>query len=116
MKKFFGMLLLLLFSCNFNLAQETEIINPDGIYVPPKNKFMSFFSKKKTQAKEILNIQDMGYEGFLPNLEQEFQFKKESAMPSKKEYSDEKLEKEILIDAPFSDPLFLDVIIKQDSI
>lgn len=116
MKKFFLLIFCIILMpkayCTQNI--EDDIISPDGTIAPKRNVIQSFFHKKKKDIKTQLELPEYGYSGVLPNLEAEFEYKKENVVQSKKNYSNEEANGELMLDAPFSDPLFLDTIIKKD--
>lgn len=93
---------------------EQNIINPDGSYNQPiKKSFFDFFKRKKKQPAQ--NLEGKGYYGTLPDIEGDFEYKKETIQSApKKQYSEKDLKDGLLLDAPLDDPLFLDVIIKKD--
>lgn len=81
-----------------------------------KKKF-NFFNKKNN--KEENNEEQKGYYGSLPNVEREFQYKKQNSGTSSNQIDmkipqDDYINSENLKPAPFDDSLFLDVIIKQE--
>ncbi len=98
-------------------ADENTIINPDGSYNQQKkesvlNKIKSLFKKEKKSAD---NTQGKGYYGKLPDVEGDFDYKRETTQTAQpKQYSEKDLKDGLLLDAPLNDPLFLDVIIKKD--
>lgn len=117
MKKIAVVFLLLCFtllSTPMGVQAEQNIINPDGSYNQPvKKSFFDFFKKKKKQPEQ--NLEGKGYYGTLPDIEGDFEYKKETVQSTpNKQYSEKDLKDGLLLDAPLNDPLFLDVIIKKD--
>lgn len=80
-----------------------------------KTKSKSLFSKLSRQKNKEENPQ--GYFGSLPDVEADFEYKKQ-AMPSSSQIDmkipDENIEEENLKKAPFDDSLFLDMVIKKE--
>lgn len=98
--------------CVFS-QDNTTLINPDGtVNAPQKKSFFDFFKRKKKQP--VQNLEGKGYYGTLPDIEGDFEYKKESIKSAPKQYSEKDIKDGLLLDAPLDDPLFLDVIIKKD--
>ena len=119
MKKIF--LVIFIFFTLFNpqafCADNNAIINPNGTYNQPKkesiiSKISNFFKKDK---KPDVNLEGKGYYGTIPDINKDFEHKKEATQTiPQKQYSEKDLKDGLLLDAPLNDPLFLDVIIKKD--
>ena len=119
MKKIF--LVIFIFFTLFNpqafCADENTIIKPDGTYNQPKkesiiSKITNFFKRDK---KPDVNLEGKGYYGTIPDINKDFEHKKEATQTiPQKQYSEKDLKDGLLLDAPLNDPLFLDVIIKKD--
>lgn len=119
MKKIF--LVIFIFFTLFNsqafCADENAIINPNGTYNQPKkesiiSKISNFFKRDK---KSDINLEGKGYYGTIPDINKDFEHKKEATQTiPQKQYSEKDLKDGLLLDAPLNDPLFLDVIIKKD--
>ena len=119
MKKIFLIIFILIFTTipNAFCADNATLINPDGTYNQVRkesllDKIKSFFKRDK---KTEVNLEGKGYYGNLPNIGQDFEYKRETndTIP-KKQYSEQDLKDGLLLDAPLDDPLFLDVIIKTE--
>ncbi len=70
-----------------------------------------FFNKKND------NEPQQGYSGVLPNIEDDFKYKKQSTTTQKQDMiipEEKNIEEENLKQAPFNDALFLDVIVKKE--
>lgn len=83
----------------------------------PKDKFKFFKNfKKKKKNKDEVDIEQKGYYGTIPDLEQAFKYKQQEAMSAKekntKTFEDE--DEADFQEAPFDDPLFLDKVIKKE--
>ncbi len=119
MKKIF--LVIFIFFAFFNsqafCANDDTIINPNGTYNQPKkesivSKISNFFKRDK---KPDVNLEGKGYYGTIPDINKDFEHKKEATQTiPQKQYSEKDLKDGLLLDAPLNDPLFLDVIIKKD--
>ncbi len=110
--------ILITFNCHCVFcADESTIISPDGTYNQQKketiiDKITNIFKKKKKPATDV---QTKGYYGTLPNINGDFEYKRErSETLPQKQYSEKDLKDGLLLDAPLNDPLFLDVIIKKE--
>lgn len=101
--------------CAKNMTDITTDIgvNADETVLAPEKAFFTFLRKKKKEAKKALNIPENGYRGVLPDIEAEFEYKKETTTTSPKSYEKVEPYGGLLIDAPQDDPLFLDVIMKK---
>ena len=76
-------------------------------------KKWSFF--KKDKQEEI--TEESGYYGTLPNIEEDFKYKKQTSAPPKIEMqtpNEDNFKDENLKKAPFDDALFLDMVIKKE--
>lgn len=82
-----------------------------------KKGISGFFSKLTSDKPEEDGI-PKGYYGTLPNIEQDFKYKRQSApaptIPDARIPTEEDLKDDNLKPAPFDDSLFLDVIIKKE--
>lgn len=119
MKKFFGIILafiLLLGIISPCLADEAIIKKDGSLNMPTKKSFLDFFKKKKDKIKQTVQPeQNKGYYGILPDIEKDFEYKRETIQRiAPKQYSEKEIKDGFLLDAPLDDPLFLDVIIKKD--
>ena len=117
MKKIFIIIFIFFLSTHIVICADNAIINPDGTYNQPKkesfvSKISSFFKKDK---KTNVNLEGKGYYGTLPDINKDFEDKKEATQTiPQKQYSEKDLKDGLLLDAPLNDPLFLDVIIKKE--
>ena len=94
------------------VAQSIEKTKKKGLFSKQTKKVK--FNYTTNQEEEI----PQGYYGTLPNIEEDFNYKKQSSPTSKeigiKIPDESELTEENLKPAPFDDALFLDMIIKKD--
>ena len=114
------------FFTNGNFSKSKTISNPSSSKVAraiENTKKKGFFSKFKKNTKfNYQTNQDeeipQGYYGTLPNIEEDFQYKKQSKQTSSeinmKIPQEGEIEEENLKKAPFDDSLFLDMVIKKE--
>lgn len=103
---------------NFENAKTDKKITLDKIKnsIGAKKEKFSFFKKKEKASEE----ENRGYYGTLPNIDKEFQYKKQENSKTTTQ-SDIKLPQEDSLDeqnlkpAPFVDSLFLDMVIKKEA-
>ena len=121
MKKIFSGVLIVILAFAFCMPvycnESGTIINPDGTYNQPKkesiiNKIKNFFKRDKKTPQDM---QGKGYYGKLPDINTDFEYRRETSDTTpKRQYSEKDLQDGLLLDAPLNDPLFLDVIIKKE--
>ena len=98
-------------------TDSSTIINPDGTYNQPKkesiiDKIKNFFKRDKKTPQDTAG---KGYYGKLPDINTDFEYKRDTNDTTpKRQYSEQDLKDGLLLDAPLNDPLFLDVIIKKE--
>jgi len=99
------------------MPQNEKIENAKNSIKNKTGGFSKFF-KDKASKKSANDEEKKGYWGTLPNVEEDFKYKKQNVMsprtddvkiPDETDLEDENLKK-----APFDDALFLDVIIKKE--
>lgn len=102
---------------NFQEAKTDKKITLDKIKnsIGAKKEKFSFFKKKDEENEE----EKKGYYGSLPDIDREFQYKKQqnsntSTQTDLKLPQEEKLDEQNLKPAPFDDSLFLDMVIKKE--
>ena len=114
MKKFFISLILIFLAHFFTIM--SAYCEEDFFLKENNSKKKSFFSKFK-QEKDRNEIENSGYYGTLPNIEKDFEYKKQ-AKPSSFQIDmkipEGEIEEENLKKAPFDDSLFLDMVIKKE--
>ncbi len=100
-----------------NIIQKDKIENIKNITKQKTNWFSKFF-KDKISKKEETEEAKKGYWGVLPDIENEFKYKRQDAISKNKDElkipSEEDLYDENLKKAPYDDALFLDVIVKKE--
>lgn len=114
MKKILTLFLSVILLTMIHSAHASDvIINSDGsLYQPQKKSFFDGFKKKKKIIAP--NLENKGYYGNLPDVQGEFEYKKETIQTPSKNFSEKDIQDGFLLDAPLGDPVFLDVIIKKD--
>lgn len=102
-------------------SNEVKVNNPSSYSAPKKEEdgikgfFNRLFNRNKKPEPQFDTVQS-GYEGTLPNIKQEFQYKKPKSTNVQKEgasadnYYPEEFQK-----SKVDDPLFLDVILKKEN-
>ncbi len=114
-------ILLLFCIIAFLSAMPSGFCRQDGPVFEDKPSKMEVFKEKIKNVKNIFkkkdtkNAQNQGYYGSLPDIEREFSYKRDSnpLTKSKDTKTLEEINRANLKDAPFDDPLFLDVIVKK---
>ena len=102
---------------NFQEAKTDKKITLDKVKksIGAKKEKFSFFKKKDEENEE----EKKGYYGSLPDIDKEFQYKKQqssktSTQTDLKLPQEERLDEQNLKPAPFDDSLFLDMVIKKE--